>query len=58
MGVGKSTAKMYVQKETGVTFLDVAGQDEAKESMNEIVYFLHNPSKYTKIGAKLPKVRF
>lgn len=55
MGVGKSTAKMYVQKETGVTFLDVAGQDEAKESMNEIVDFLHNPSKYTKIGAKLPK---
>ncbi len=55
MGVGKSTAKMYVQKETGVTFLDVAGQDEAKESMNEIVDFLHNPSKYTRIGAKLPK---
>ncbi|MEG1458056.1 MAG: ATP-dependent zinc metalloprotease FtsH, partial [Acetivibrio sp.] len=55
MGVGKSTAKMYVQKETGVTFKDVAGQEEAKESMNELVDFLHNPGKYTKIGAKLPK---
>lgn len=55
MGVGKSTAKMYVQKETGVTFKDVAGQEEAKESMNELVDFLHNPGRYTKIGAKLPK---
>ena len=55
MGVGKSTAKMYVQKETGVTFKDVAGQDEAKESLHELVDFLHNPGKYTKIGAKLPK---
>ena len=55
MGVGKSTAKMYVQKETGVTFMDVAGQDEAKESMHELVDFLHNPGKYTQIGAKLPK---
>ncbi len=55
MGVGKSTAKMYVQKETGVTFKDVAGQDEAKESLKEIVDFLHNPLKYAKIGAKLPK---
>ena len=55
MGVGKSNAKVYVQKDTGVTFKDVAGQDEAKESLNEIVDFLHNPSKYTKIGAKLPK---
>lgn len=55
MGVGKSTAKMYVQKETGVTFKDVAGQEEAKESMHELVDFLHNPGKYTKIGAKLPK---
>lgn len=55
MGVGKSTAKMYVQKETGVTFKDVAGQEEAKESMYELVDFLHNPGKYTKIGAKLPK---
>ena len=55
MGVGKSTAKMYVQKETGVTFKDVAGQNEAKESMNELVDFLHSPGKYTKIGAKLPK---
>lgn len=55
MGVGKSNAKMYVQKETGVTFRDVAGQEEAKESMREIVDFLHNPSKYTQIGAKLPK---
>lgn len=55
MGVGKSNAKMYVQKETGVTFKDVAGQEEAKESMYELVDFLHNPGKYTKIGAKLPK---
>ena len=55
MGVGKSTAKMYMQKETGVTFKDVAGQDEAKESLVEIVDFLHNPGKYTHIGAKLPK---
>ena len=55
MGVGKSTAKMYMQKETGVTFKDVAGEDEAKESLKEIVDFLHDPSKYTKIGAKLPK---
>ncbi len=55
MGVGKSNAKMYVQKETGVTFRDVAGQEEAKESMRELVDFLHNPSKYTHIGAKLPK---
>ena len=55
MGVGKSTAKMYMQKETGVTFKDVAGEDEAKESLIEIVDFLHNPTKYTAIGAKLPK---
>ena len=55
MGVGKSNAKVYVQKETGVTFKDVAGEDEAKESLIEIVDFLHNPGKYTKIGAKLPK---
>ncbi len=55
MGVGKSNAKMYGQKETGVTFKDVAGQDEAKESMTEIVDFLHNPGKYGRIGAKLPK---
>ena len=55
MGVGKSTAKMYMQKETGVTFKDVAGEDEAKESLVEIVDFLHNPTKYTAIGAKLPK---
>ena len=55
MGVGKSNAKVYVQKETGVTFKDVAGEDEAKESLTEIVDFLHNPAKYTKIGAKLPK---
>ena len=55
MGVGKSNAKMYMQKETGVTFTDVAGQDEAKESLVEIVDFLHNPGKYTHIGAKLPK---
>ena len=55
MGVGKSNAKVYVQKKTGVTFKDVAGQDEAKESLTEIVDFLHNPDKYSKIGAKLPK---
>ncbi len=55
MGVGKSTAKVYVEKSTGVTFKDVAGQDEAKESLTEIVDFLHNPGKYVKIGAKLPK---
>ena len=55
MGVGKSNAKMYEQKKTGVTFCDVAGQEEAKESLKEIVDFLHNPGKYAKIGAKLPK---
>jgi cell division protease FtsH len=55
MGVGKSNAKVYVEKSTGVTFKDVAGQEEAKESLNEIVDFLHNPTKYTRIGAKLPK---
>ncbi|SFR84113.1 ATP-dependent zinc metalloprotease FtsH [Anaeromicropila populeti] len=55
MGVGKSNAKIYVEKETGVTFKDVAGQDEAKDSITELVDFLHNPGKYTKIGAKLPK---
>ena len=55
MGVGKSKAKAYVQKETGVTFKDVAGQDEDKESLQEVVDFLHNPGKYTAIGAKLPK---
>ena len=55
MGVGKSTAKMYMQKETGVTFRDVAGQEESKESLREIVDFLHTPAKYTRIGAKLPK---
>ncbi len=55
MGVGKSNAKVYVQKETGVTFADVAGEDEAKESLVEVVDFLHDPAKYTKIGAKLPK---
>lgn len=55
MGVGKSNAKVYVQKQTGITFKDVAGEDEAKESLTEIVDFLHNPGKYTKIGAKLPK---
>ena len=54
-GVGKSRAKAYVQKETGITFKDVAGQDEAKESLQEVVDFLHNPGKYTAIGAKLPK---
>lgn len=55
MGVGKSNAKVYVEKSTGVTFKDVAGQDEAKESLQEVVDFLHNPRKYTQIGAKLPK---
>lgn len=55
MGVGKSTAKVYVEKSTGVTFKNVAGQDEAKESLQEVVDFLHNPRKYTEIGAKLPK---
>lgn len=54
-GIGKSNAKVYVQKETGVTFKNVAGQEEAKESLTEIVDFLHNPGKYTRIGAKLPK---
>ena len=54
-GVGKSTAKEYVQKDTGITFKDVAGEDEAKESLQEVVDFLHNPGNYTKIGAKLPK---
>ena len=55
MGVGKGRAKAYVQKETGITFKDVAGQDEAKESLQEVVEFLHNPGKYVEIGAKLPK---
>ena len=55
MGVGKSNAKVYVQKETGVTFKDVAGEDEAKESLQEVVDFLHNPGRYVKIGARLPK---
>lgn len=55
MGVGKSNAKVYVQKETGITFKDVAGEDEAKESLQEVVDFLHNPGKYVSIGAKLPK---
>ncbi len=55
MGVGKTTAKVYVEKSTGVTFKDVAGQDEAKESLQEVVDFLHNPKRYTDIGAKLPK---
>ena len=55
MGVGKSNAKVYVEKETGVTFKDVAGEDEAKESLQEVVDFLHNPGRYAKIGAKLPK---
>ena len=50
MGVGKSNAKVYVHKETGITFKDVAGEDEAKESLTEIVDFLHNPAKYTQIG--------
>ena len=55
MGVGKNTAKIYVQKETGITFKDVAGEEEAKESLVEVVDFLHNPGRYSKIGAKLPK---
>ena len=55
MGIGKSNAKMYVEQQTGVTFKDVAGQDEAKESLQEVVDFLHNPKKYTEVGAKLPK---
>ena len=55
MGIGKSNAKMYVEKQTVVTFKDVAGQDEAKESLQEVVDFLHNPGKYTSVGAKLPK---
>ena len=55
MGIGKSNSKMYVEKQTGVTFKDVAGQDEAKESLQEVVDFLHNPGKYTSVGAKLPK---
>ena len=55
MGIGKSNAKMYMEKQTGVTFKDVAGEDEAKESLQEVVDFLHNPGKYTGIGAKLPK---
>ncbi len=55
MGVGKSNAKVYVQKETGITFKDVAGEDEAKESLQEVVDFLHNPGRYSKIGARLPK---
>ena len=55
MGVGKSNAKVYMDKETGITFKDVAGQEEAKESLQEVVDFLHNPGKYTEIGAKLPK---
>ena len=55
MGIGKSNAKMYVEKQTGVTFKAVAGQDEAKESLQEVVDFLHNPGKYTSVGAKLPK---
>ena len=55
MGVGKSTAKMYMQKDTGITFADVAGEDEAKESLVELVDFLQNPGKYTHIGARLPK---
>ena len=55
MGVGKSNAKVYVQSETGIKFADVAGEDEAKESLQEVVDFLHNPGKYTAVGAKLPK---
>ena len=55
MGVGKSNAKVYVEKQTGVTFKDVAGEDEAKESLQEVVDFLHNPKRYTEIGAKPPK---
>ena len=54
-GVGKANAKVYMEKSTGVTFRDVAGQDEAKESLQEIIDILHNPQKYTEIGAKLPK---
>ena len=54
-GVGKSNAKMYVEKKTGVTFKDVAGEEEAKESLTELVDFLKNPDKYKKIGARLPK---
>ena len=54
-GIGESKAKVYMEKQTGVTFADVAGQDEAKESLVEIIDFLHNPQKYTAIGAKLPK---
>ena len=54
-GFGKSRAKVYMEKTTGVTFKDVAGQDEAKESLQEIIDFLHNPQKYAEIGAKLPK---
>lgn len=56
MGIGKSNAKMYMEKQTGVTFQNVAGQDEAKESLQEVVDFLHNPEKYSGIGAKLPRV--
>ena len=55
MGVGKSNAKVYVEKKTGVTFADVAGQGEAKETLTEMVDFLHHPERYTEIGAKLPK---
>ena len=55
MGVGKNRARTYVQRDTGITFKNVAGEDEAKESLQEVVDFLHNPEKYTKIGAKLPK---
>lgn len=58
MGVGKTTAKVYVEKSTGVTFRDVAGQDEAKESLQEVVDFLHNPRKYTDIGASFPRERY
>ena len=58
MGIGKSNAKMYMEKQTGVTFLDVAGEDEAKESLQEVVDFLHNPGKYTGIGAKLRREHF
>ncbi len=56
-GIGESKAKVYMEKSTGVTFADVAGQDEAKESLVEIIDFLHNPQKYAAIGAKLPKGR-
>ena len=55
MGIGKSNAKMYVEKQTGVTFQDVAGQEEAKESLQEVVDFLHNPGKYTSVGPSFPK---